>query len=194
MLPAVRSFVAGVRAIYGRVSDMEDRLTQIKPLLEKLLMDKSLDELSQSWPFRNDPSRGYVENLLFYEDPDYGFVLNSLMKKPGESTAVHDHAHTWTLYGVLRGSERVDRFKRTDDGARKGKAILEPLDDHTVKPGYIDFVRPYEIHVEHAGAEPVVGVIFRSHRVGGFFQNFYDLESGKIRKTKGPTQIPHELG
>ncbi len=194
MLPVVHSFVEDVRAIYASESDMEARFKRISPLLENLLTDETLNELSKGWPFRNDPARGYVENLLFYEDPDYGFVLNSLMKKPGESTPVHDHAHTWTLYGVLRGSEQVIRFERSDDGKSDERADLRELDDRTVRPGYIDFVRPYEIHVEHTGADPVVGVIFRSHRVGGFLQNFYDLGSGLIKKTKGPVQIPHQLG
>lgn len=194
MLTAVKEFVDEVRKVYAGVDSMEVRFAQINPLLRSLLKDRELLEVSKSWPFRNDPSCGYIENLLFYEDPDYGFVLNSLMKKPGESTPVHDHAHTWTLYGVLRGTERVVRFKRKDDGSSDEYAELERLDERDVVPGYIDFVRPYEIHVEHTGAdEPVVGVIFRDKRVGDFFQNYYDLGSGKINKTKGPVQIPHPL-
>jgi predicted metal-dependent enzyme (double-stranded beta helix superfamily) len=193
MLTAVQRFIDDVRDIYARVDSMEERFAQIAPLLKELLTDPDLRELSNDWPFRNDSSRGYIENLLFYEDPDYGFVLNSLMKKPGESTPVHDHAHTWTLYGVLRGTEKVVRFKRMDDGSSDEHADLEQVDDRDVIPGYIYFVRPYEIHVEHTGAEPVVGVIFRDQRVGDFLQNFYDLPSGKINKTKGPVQIPHVL-
>jgi predicted metal-dependent enzyme (double-stranded beta helix superfamily) len=194
MIDAVQTFINETRAVYARTDDMEERFQLIRPLLAQLLRDETLAKLSESWPFRNDYSNGYVENLLFYEDPDYGFVLNSLMKKPGESTRVHDHAHTWTLYGVLRGSERVVRFRRTDDGTNEAHATLEPLDDRIVSPGYIDFVRPYEIHVEHTDDEPVVGVIFRSHKVGDFLQSSYDLATGAIRKNKGPVQIPHQLG
>jgi predicted metal-dependent enzyme (double-stranded beta helix superfamily) len=193
MLPAVEEFIEDARDVYQRIEDTEERLTAIKPLLGRLLKDKALNDASRDWPFRNDPSKGYVENLLFYEDPDYGFVLNSLLKKPGESTPVHDHAHTWTLYGVLRGSERVVRFRRKDDSTSEDHADLEQLEDHVVTPGFIDFVRPFEIHVEHANDEPVVGVIFRSHRVGDFLQNFYDAKSGEIRKTMGPKQIPYKL-
>jgi predicted metal-dependent enzyme (double-stranded beta helix superfamily) len=193
MLPAVKEFIKGARDVYQRIEDTEERLTAIKPLLGRLLKDKALNDASRDWPFRNDPSKGYVENLLFYEDPDYGFVLNSLLKKPGESTPVHDHAHTWTLYGVLRGSERVVRFRRKDDSTSEDHADLEQLEDHVVTPGFIDFVRPFEIHVEHANDEPVVGVIFRSHRVGDFLQNFYDAKSGEIRKTMGPKQVPYKL-
>jgi predicted metal-dependent enzyme (double-stranded beta helix superfamily) len=193
MLPAVREFIASVRAIYETCGDMEERFARIRPLLEELLRDDALNERSHHWPFRNDTARRYVENLLFYEDPDHGFVLNSLMKKPGEVTAVHDHAHTWTLYGVLRGGERVTRYVRRDDGSSDKRADLERVDDRVVSPGYIDFVRPYEIHVEATGDEPTVGVIFRSHRVGDFWQGFYDVTTGAITKSKGPVQIPFDL-
>lgn len=193
MLPAAEDFVRKVREIYARVDGMEERFEQIRPLLKELLKDEELQEASKEWPFRNDPERGYIENLLFYEDPDYGFVLNSLLKKPGESTPVHDHAHTWTLYGVLRGTEKVVRFERADSGESEEYADLKEIAASEVTPGYIDFVRPYEIHVEHTGEEPVVGVIFRDQRVGDFLQNYYDEKSGKINKTKGPKQIPYSL-
>ena len=193
MLPAVEKFISEVREIYARVDSVEERFEKIAPKLKELLTDEGLQEASTHWPFRNDPSQGYIENLLFYEDPDYGFVLNSLLKKPGESTPVHDHAHTWTLYGVLRGTEKVIRYQRNDDGSSDEHADLKQIAAHEVTPGYIDFVRPHEIHVEHTGSEPVVGVIFRDQRVGDFFQNYYDLQSGKIKKTKGPVQIPYAL-
>ena len=45
-----------------------------------------------------------------------GFVVNALVKDPGEQTPIHDHAHTWTLYGVLEGGEKVTRYRRADDG------------------------------------------------------------------------------
>ncbi|GLQ29393.1 MULTISPECIES: hypothetical protein [Roseobacteraceae] len=193
MLPAAEDFIREVRDIYSRVDTPEERFKEIQPHLEKLLQDEELREVSKTWPFRNEPERGYIENLLFYEDPDYGFVLNSLLKKPRESTPVHDHGHVWTMYGVLRGKERVIRYERADDGSSDEQADLKVLGEHDVEPGYIDFVRPYEIHVEHTGDEPVVGIIFRDHRVGDFLQNFYEADSGKINKTKGPVQIPYEL-
>lgn len=193
MLAAAEEFIRKAKEVYARVEPMEERFAEIRPLLQELLEDEELKQVSQTWPFRNEPERGYIENLLFYEDPEHGFVLNSLLKKPGESTPVHDHAHTWTLYGVLRGVEKVVRFERIDEGTSDEQADLRQISENEVAPGYIDFVRPYEIHVEHTGDDPVVGVIFRDKRVGDFLQNYYDAESGKINKTKGPVQIPYVL-
>jgi predicted metal-dependent enzyme (double-stranded beta helix superfamily) len=193
MLPALQTFVNGARTIYGSVTDMEERFQRVTPLLQALLNDAGLRELSTGWPFRDETSTGYVENLLFYEDTQYGFVLNALMKRAHEGTVVHDHAHTWTLYGVLRGTERIVRYRRTDYGTNPQHAKLEPAGEHVVGSGYIDLVRPFEIHAEHAGAEPVAAVIFRSQRVGGFLQKYFDLASGLVKETKGPKQVPYPL-
>ena len=89
-------------------------------------------------------------NLLFYEDPDYGFVLNALIKAPGLKTSVHDHGRSWTLYGVLEGGETVMRLDRIDDGLQVPEmADIREAGSHEVVPGYIDFRAPWEIHQEH---------------------------------------------
>ena len=61
-----------------------------------LLSDPELKKSSQKWPLtvENVPK---VKNLLFYEDPDYGFVLNATVRKANSVTSVHDHGDNWTL-------------------------------------------------------------------------------------------------
>lgn len=39
-------------------------------------------------------SIGKTDPLLFYEDPDFGFVINGLTKTPHTRTQIHDHAHS----------------------------------------------------------------------------------------------------
>ncbi len=51
------------------------------------------------------------QNLLLYEDPDYGFVVNAVVRTPEREGRVHDHAHAWTVYGVLDGMERLERLR-----------------------------------------------------------------------------------
>jgi predicted metal-dependent enzyme (double-stranded beta helix superfamily) len=192
-LAAVQGFIDSVRGIYAVTTSDDERFRRVRPLLADLLADRDLQERSRSWPCGNDPANERYVNLLFYEDADYGFVLNALVKNPGETTPVHDHAHSWTLYGVLQGGERVVRYRRLDDGGNADTATLEKLDDHAVAPGYIDFVPPYEIHAEFNGDARTVGVIFRSHKVGTFLQNWYDPATGNVRQHLGPVQVPYEL-
>ena len=89
------------------------------PLLQELIADPAVREQSKQWP---DCSQGgeRAENLLFYEDPDYKFVINGLIKAPHTRTQIHDHAHNWTLYGVLDGTESIERYDRVDDRLEAG--------------------------------------------------------------------------
>ena len=69
---------------------------------------------SKQWPWTPG------QNLLLYEDPDYNFVINATVRKPGTKGAIHDHGHSWTLYGLIDGTERIERYTRLDDGKRAG--------------------------------------------------------------------------
>ena len=194
MLPAVQEFIDAMRTLHEEVADVEERWEKARPYLGKLLEDEALIEHSRTWPSRNDPARGHYENLLFYEDPDYGFVINALIKEAGESTPIHDHGEVWTLYGVLRGGETVRRYRRTDDDSDPGRATLERADTHDVTPGFIDFVPPGEVHAEYNGPRKTVGIIARSGNVGVNPQNWYDEEAGTRVRRYGPTQVPYALG
>ena len=183
---ALEKFIQSARQLFAEEKDRVKRWENISPLLEELLADKNIKEQSKRWP---DCSQGSdrAENLLFYEDPDYGFVLNALIKDPRDKTPIHDHGHTWVLYGVLTGAETVIRFRRDDDDA-----VLARVDQRRVQPGYIDVVPPHEIHAEWNDDTRTIGLIFRTQRVGTYLQNWYD-ENGAVRKHPGPEQVPYDL-
>lgn len=200
MLPALGTFISGFRALYEDDIDDLERFERGRPLLETLLSDPDLKDRADKWPANNDPARGHYENLLFYEDPDYGFVLNALIKEPGEATPVHDHGDVLTVYGVLTGGETVKRYRRTDSGAGPAGEPgsddgieLELVGEHKVAPGYIDFVPPGDIHVEHNGPHRTIGLILRNGNVGKNLQSWYDAEAGTRIRRYGPKQVPHVL-
>ena len=193
MLPAVQDFIDTLRTLYAEEPDVAQRWEKVRPHLGRLLQDPALREHSKTWPSRNDPAKGHYENLLFYEDPDHGFVINALIKQAGEGTPVHDHGETWTLYGVLEGGETVHRYRRTDDDSDPGRASLEREGEHNVKPGYIDFVPPGAVHAEYNGPTRTIGIIVRSGNVGKNKQNWYDAEAGTRTQHFGPKQVPYEL-
>ena len=131
-----------------------------------------------------------MDNLLFYEDPDYGFVMNALIKNPGGSALVHDHGPAWTIYGLVAGTERIVRFaaNERDDGKFD---ITERRSDNC-GPGDVDIVPPEEIHSEYAGAEKSIAFIVRSQRSGTFEQYRY-MDDGTRVVIRGPEQIPYDL-
>ena len=193
MLASVETFIGHLRSLYDEDLDDVTRYEKARPALQTLLADPELKKRAETWPSRNAPEKGHYENLLFYEDPDYGFVINALIKEAGEATPIHDHGEVLTVYGVLAGGETVRRYRRTDDGADDGKIELEMVGDHEVAPGYIDFVPPGEIHVEYNGPHRTIGIIVRNGNVGKNLQNWYDKPSGTRVQRFGPKQVPHEL-
>ena len=113
--------------------------------------------------------------------------------RQGARARIHDHAHIYTLYGVLDGHERIERYERLDDRSRPGYAEIRKTTDQLVGPGEIDLVKPYEIHTELTVGERTVAVIIRSVKGGGFNQGRYDPETGEYCESLGPRQTPTEM-
>jgi len=187
-LPAFEHFIQGLRQVWGSVADMEPRMKRAQTLLEAMLADSAIIAHSKQWPWTPG------QNLLLYEDPDYHFVINATVRKPGTKGAVHDHGHSWTLYGLIDGKERIERYMRLDDGKRAGHAELKRVSDREMGPGGVDFVPPYEVHAERGGPERSVAVIVRSERmVGRFKQHIFDADKNAVIDAWGPEQVPYEL-
>jgi predicted metal-dependent enzyme (double-stranded beta helix superfamily) len=190
-MKAVDDFVAAMHELFAQPLDDAERWRRVGGLMPLLLDDAELRASAGNWPTTQYGNA--ATNLLFYEDPEHKFVINGLVKDPHAATPIHDHAHTWTAYGVIEGSERVMRYEVTGGDRNGERADLAPSSEYLVAPGYVDLVPPNEPHAETAGDERTIAVIVRSERVGGFPQNMYDLATGAIERRPGPTAIPHPL-
>ena len=190
-MSAVQKFIVSARRLHAEEKDAAKRWDKMTPLLQELLADPSVREQSKSWPTCAQAER--AQNLLFYEDPDYKFVINGLIKAPKSRTQIHDHAHNWTLYGVLDGTETIERYQRDDDGSRPDYADVRQTEKSKVVPGKVDLVAPYQIHAEESGEERTVAIIVRAEKAGGFLQGRYDPTTKKYWQGYGPEQIPYEL-
>jgi predicted metal-dependent enzyme (double-stranded beta helix superfamily) len=189
---AVTKFIAAARQICAEEPDPATRWQKMTPLLQDLLAEPSVREQSKYWPDCSQTGER-AENLLFYEDPDYKFVINGLIKAPHSRTQIHDHAHNWTLYGVLDGTETIERYERVDDRSKSDYAELRKSVNVKVGAGKIDLVPPYEIHAEESGDERTVAIIVRAEKAGGFLQGRYDPVTNKYWQGYGPKQLPYEL-
>jgi len=188
---AVQKFIASARALFAQEKEPAARWRKMTPLLQELLADPSVGAQAKDWPACRQTDR--AQNLLFYEDPDFKFVINGLIKAPHSRTQIHDHAHNWTLYGVLDGSETIERYERVDDRSKPDYAEVRKTVNVKVGPGKIDLVPPYEIHAEKSGAERTVAIIVRAEKAGGFLQGRYDPATNKYWQGYGPEQIPFTL-
>ena len=188
-LPVFERFIQDLRAAWSKLPDMEARMKKGQQLLEALVKDEGLRQASRSWP-----STEGRKNLLFYEDPDYGFAINGVVRIPGRKGSIHDHAHAWTAYGLLVGTESLERFRRIDDRSKEGHAELELESVTQGTPGKVDLVPPFDIHAEQGGPTRSVAIILRSERVAGKVpQGSYSMEGNLYRQIEGPTNIPYNI-
>lgn len=204
MLQSVATLINEVRALCAADMPSEDRWTAAAVHMRTMLADPELRERARSWP--TSPAllglQGKHANLLFYEDPDYGFVLNGLIKPAGARTTIHDHGRSVTLYGVIAGAETVVRYAVSDavplasatEPGLLSRARVVATEESAVGPGHIDYIRPWEVHAEVNGAASTAAMILRSQRSGTFVQNIFDAGSGAVEQYHGPRQIHHTLG
>ena len=187
-LPAFQAFIDDLKEIWNKEPDLESRMRAGQVRMRELVMNDEMLEASKSWPSTEG------QNLFFYEDPDHGFYINAVVRVPGRTGSVHDHADAWVVYGVMDGTESLERFERLDDGKNKDFAEIRMTSVTEGKRGSVDIVGPYEIHAEQGGPERSVAMILRSKRlVGRVLQNRYDRETGKVTQGSGPEQVPFEV-
>ena len=189
-LPVFDRFIADLRAIWASETEDQRRMERARPLLQTLVMDNTLKEHSAGWP-----STEGRKNLLLYVDPDYAFVINGVVRVPGRTGSVHDHADAWVLYGVLDGSESLERFERVDDGSKPGHAEIKLASVTTGSQGKVDLVAPRAIHAEQGGPARSVAIIVRSQKLGEgtVLQHQYDRAANTVIERYGPTQVPFEV-
>ena len=189
-LPVFEKFIGDLRAVWSAETDDARRMDKARPLVEAFVKDPDLKAHSAQWP-----STEGRKNLLLHVDPDYGFVVNGVVRVPGRTGSVHDHADAWVLYGVLDGSESLERYDRIDDGSRPGHAEVRLASVTAGTQGKVDLVPPHAIHAEQGGPTRSVAIIVRSQRLGEgtVLQHMYDVKANTVIEQYGPTQIPYDL-
>lgn len=90
-----------------------------------------------------------------------------MVRTPGREGRVHDHAHAWTAYGVLDGMERLECYRRIDNGEKADYALIQLNSISQGNAGKVDLVQPYAIHSEEGRPARSVAVIVCSERLVG---------------------------
>lgn len=189
-LPVFDKFIQDIRAAWAAVPDTQTRMERTADLLRGLVNDPAMQQHCKSWP-----STDGHKNLLLYEDPDYGFAINAVVRVEGAQGRAHDHAHSWTAYGVLDGKEKMERFRCLEDRRKDGYVKIELQSVSESGAGTVDLVPPFDIHAEKGALNGrSVAVIVRSERVAGkVLQGRYDVETAKYFQGEGPTNVPFEV-
>lgn len=188
-VPVLATFIEQLRAIWAAKGDIKSRMEAARPVLEQLVKDEGLKAISATWP-----STEGGKNLLLYVDPEHGFAINAVVRVPGRRGRPHDHGEAWVLYGVLDGTESLERYDRLDDGSNPGYAEIKLTSVTTGSQGKVDLVPPHDIHAEQGGDARSVAIILRSQKLGGSnIQHGYNVEEKTVEERYGPRQIPYDV-
>jgi predicted metal-dependent enzyme (double-stranded beta helix superfamily) len=188
-VPVFAKFIEELRQIWTAKADIRSRMEAAKPVLEQLVKDDGLRAISATWP-----STEGGKNLLLYVDPEHGFAINAVVRVPGRKGRPHDHGEAWVLYGVLDGTESLERYDRLDDGSKPGHAEIKLTSVTSGSQGKVDLVPPHDIHAEQGGDARSVAIIIRSQKLGGSnIQHGYNLAEKTVEERYGPRQIPYEV-
>lgn len=191
---ALCRLVEAVRELYDQDLADEERWRRVTPVLETALADAELTAMAADWPQSHDRENDRYTNLLFYEDPDHGFVVNGLVKDETGRTPVHDHGHAWVAYGLMEGAETIVRYASSGERAPEGIADLHIDAELELSAGQVDLVPPWTFHAERADTARTVALMVRSAKVGVFSHRRFDPGSGRIYEHPGPAQIPYDFG
>ena len=72
-LPAFEHFIGDLQKVWAADPDTESRMRKARVLLEQMVKDPGLIKHSKDWPLT------VGQNLLLYEDDQYGFVINAVV-------------------------------------------------------------------------------------------------------------------
>ena len=179
---AIKSFISSMRDLYTEKLEAAEHWARARDLLEVLVLNEEFQKMTDAWP------TGDGKQYVIYEDPDYGFVIDGLVRGSYHAAPAHDHAHTWTAYGIVTGWERMTRYIRMDDGTSKDRAEIKLVSSEICDAGTVDVIPPWEIHTESNDDNRAVALSVRSETLGHFDQNIY-LEDGRITTIRGLERI-----
>ena len=183
---AFNNFISGTRDLYRHELPPEQHWKEVADLLRALVDDDWFCRMTDDWP------TGDGKQYVIYEDPEFGFVVDGLVRGAYHKAAIHDHAHTWTAYGIVSGWERMTRYVRTDDGSNTERADIELVSSEVCQAGTVDIIPPWELHTESNEDNRAVALSVRSETLGHFDQNVFH-EDGRVSTIRGLERIDFPL-
>jgi predicted metal-dependent enzyme (double-stranded beta helix superfamily) len=177
-LERLRGFVTSFAELLGSHSREDEVLEAGGALLARLV---SRDDWLPD-AFAQPSAEGYRQYLLHCDSRER-FSVVAFVWGPGQGTPVHDH-RVWGLVGVLRGAERVEKFRRRHDGQ------LEPLGapEHLYE-GEVEAFSPRtgDIHrVANAREhEPSISIHVYGGNIGAVERATYDAQGQPKRFISG---------
>jgi len=165
----LRGFVIALADLLAATRDEQAILDAGSALLARLI---GRDDWLPAAFARPHPHR--YQQYLLHCDSRERFSVVSFVWGPGQATPIHDHT-VWGLVGVLRGAEKVERFRRNERGALVADG--EPM---LLRAGEVDAVSPRigDIHrVSNGLADtPSISIHVYGANIGGVERSTYAVD------------------
>jgi 3-mercaptopropionate dioxygenase len=174
--PAVRDFVAGVRATIAEADSPEQACELLRPRFAELLADPDWLPAEYQADAPASGMGGGIGQWLLYHAEDGSLSLFSLVVPPGSQTPIHDHL-AWGLVGLYRGTQDEEVYAQRT-------ARLELVERRALTPGdfYVLIPPRDDIHrVRTTSAETSVSIHLLTNDTGCVWRHAYDAESGDAR-------------
>lgn len=164
----LRGFVTALADLLDSTRDERAILDSGRALLARLI---AKDDWLPAQFAQPNPDR--YQQYLLHCDSRERFSVVSFVWAPGQATPIHDHT-VWGLVGVLRGSERVERYRRLPNGS----LVLDG--EEWLREGEVDAVSPRigDIHRVANGRDdaPSVSIHVYGANIGAVERATYALD------------------
>jgi predicted metal-dependent enzyme (double-stranded beta helix superfamily) len=180
--PEIRALVAETERLVREIADPVSRVRALRPAFRNLLQAHGWLPDACSRPDEASGMGGGIGQYALYRAADGSLTLFSLVVPPGSSTPVHDHL-AWGLVGVYRGRQDETVYRRLDDGARAGRAVLEVARRQTVAAGqFYELLPPMDDihHVTTVSAEPSVSIHLLANDTACVWRHRFDPVQGTV--------------
>ena len=173
--PAVRAFVAGVRATIAEADSPERACELLRPRFAELLADPGWLPAEYQADAPESGMGGGIGQWLLYHADDGSLSLFSLVVPAGSQTPIHDHL-AWGLVGLYRGTQDEEVYAQRAGGLELvERRALEPGDFYVLIPPRDDIHR-----VRTTSAETSVSIHLLTNDTGCVWRHAYDAESGAV--------------
>lgn len=143
-------FLTDLEDILGQKPDEEQILSNIRPLVRRLLSSSYWIQGEYSWP---DGQQGWSVHHL-YDEINFPLTLQMVVWLPGQVSKIHNHG-TWGLVAVIDGEEKNTFWRRHPQPQTPDQ--IQKTGDKILRAGDMITFTSEAIHsIEVIGDEPVI--------------------------------------
>lgn len=86
------------------------------------------------------------EREIIYQDPELGFCIVAHHYLGAKSSDPHDHAHSWAIYGQVRGKTQMQDYAKVEEASAEKPGKVRATRFYELTPGIAHVYNEGDIH------------------------------------------------